>query len=100
MTRGEDIFAPAPRSSPAPTPPIPEALRAATGSADRSLSTNAAIALRCLLVAGLVISCALIGALRPLDDALANLRFSALQRAPTGDIGFLEIDAASLKKDG
>ena len=58
------------------------------------------LALRCLLLASLVVLCSTSGIVRPLDDALANLRFSALQRPPTGGVVLLEIDAASLKKVG
>ena len=55
---------------------------------------------RYLLVAALVIAGAAAGVFWPLDDVLRNARFAALQRPPTGDIVFLEIDPASLKAIG
>ena len=107
MRLGAGIFARASRSS-----VIPESRRriahrppafAKDGDApvhptDRLLSLNAGIVVRCLVIAGLIIFCAANEVLRPLDDILSNWRYSALQRPPTGDIVFLEIDATSLKE--
>ena len=109
MTSRRDINASASRSSSSPLAKQPEVARKdadaenrfdAARSGPRSIGTIASLSFRCLFLVGLVVVCALSGVLRPLDDALANLRFSVLQRPPTGEVVFLEIDAASLKKVG
>src|SRR5579862_8576377 len=69
-------------------------------SIDRWRSMNAGTIVRCLVIAGLIIYCAASDIARPLDDVLSNLRYSALQRPPTGDVVFVDIDAASLKEVG
>ena len=62
----------------------------------RRLFSAATIA---LLVTAVMIAAAL-GPLRPFDNALADLRFRALSRAPSGDVVFVEIDGASLQRVG
>jgi CHASE2 domain-containing sensor protein len=52
-----------------------------------------------LLFAAVIVAAAL-GPFRPLDNALAELRFKALSRAPCGDVVFVEIDGASLQRVG
>jgi len=53
-----------------------------------------------LLCVGAVCLVAALGLLRPVDDAIADLRFDALDRAPTGNIVFVEIDGKSLQQVG
>jgi diguanylate cyclase (GGDEF)-like protein len=47
-----------------------------------------------------VLAAALLGLLRPLDDAIADSRFARLDRPPTGNLVFVEIDGPSLKQVG
>ncbi len=58
------------------------------------------VALPSLLVAGAIAAAAWAGAFRFVDDILLDLRFSAYERAPSGDIVFVEIDPASLQAIG
>jgi diguanylate cyclase (GGDEF)-like protein len=58
------------------------------------------VALPSLLVACAIAAAAWAGAFRSADDILLNLRFSASERAPTGNIVFVDIDAASLQAIG
>ena len=48
-----------------------------------------------VLVAALVLASSLLGLLAPFDQGLRDLRFAATGRAPSGEIVFVEIDAAS-----
>ena len=58
------------------------------------------VAIASLLVAAAIVACAAAGGFRFVDDILLDLRFSVSQRAPTGDIVFVDIDAASLQTIG
>ncbi len=62
----------------------------------RRISSAATFA---LLVFAVVVAAAL-GPFRPLDNALADLRFRELSRPPTGKVVFVEIDGASLQRVG
>ncbi len=53
-----------------------------------------------LAVWSLVLGAGLLGLLRPVDDALRDLRFAAENRAPVGGIVFVDIDGRSLKQVG
>jgi predicted signal transduction protein with EAL and GGDEF domain len=53
-----------------------------------------------VLVAALVLASSLLGLLAPFDQGLRDLRFAATGRAPSGEIVFVEIDAASLADVG
>jgi diguanylate cyclase (GGDEF)-like protein len=53
-----------------------------------------------LAVALLALAAYSLGALRPLDDRLAEFRFGQVTRAPTGDIVLVDIDAKSLAAIG
>lgn len=59
---------------------------------------------RHLLIAGalcaVVIAVAMLGGLRPLDDGLANLRFSIASRPASGDVVFVEIDPEAVANVG
>ena len=58
------------------------------------------VALPSLLVACAIAAAAWAGAFRFADDVLLDLRYSASERAPTGDLVFVDIDAASLQAIG
>ncbi len=49
-----------------------------------------------LLIWSLVLGAGLLGLLRPLDDALRDLRFGVERKAPSGSIVFVDIDTRSL----
>lgn len=53
-----------------------------------------------ILLAGLIVLLWASGALRPVEDALGAQRFRLTERAPTGEIVVVEIDAASLEAAG
>ncbi len=53
-----------------------------------------------LLLAALVVILTGLGALRPLEDGLGAQRFRLTERAPTGGLVVVEIDAASLEAAG
>jgi diguanylate cyclase (GGDEF)-like protein len=76
--------------------------RSLNGTEKRALAPNASfrVALACLIVACAILACTWTGAFRFVDDILLDLRFSASERAPTGDIVFVDIDAASLQAIG
>jgi CHASE2 domain-containing sensor protein len=58
------------------------------------------VAIPSLLVACAIAAAAWAGAFRFADDILLDLRFSASERAPTGNIVFVDIDPASLQAIG
>ena len=51
-------------------------------------------------VAALVFGAAMLGLFAPLDQGLRQLRFTATDRAPSGEVVFVEIDGASLAEVG
>ncbi|HEY9010735.1 MAG TPA: CHASE2 domain-containing protein, partial [Devosia sp.] len=53
-----------------------------------------------LLIWGLVFIAGLVGAFRPIDDALRDLRFAAETRTPSGKVVFVDIDSRSLNGIG
>ena len=53
-----------------------------------------------IILAALIIAASAYNFFRPIDDWLQGARFSLLDRPPTGNVVFLEIDAASLKNVG
>jgi diguanylate cyclase (GGDEF)-like protein len=65
-----------------------------------ALSRRILSALTVALLFAAVIVAAALGPFRPLDNALADLRFKALSRPPSGDVVFVEIDGASLQRVG
>ena len=71
---------------------------AAAGAPIRKGWLPAAVAY--LIVAAVIVAGAWLGAFRFLDDDLLGLRFSMSERAPTGDVVFVDIDAASLQAIG
>jgi diguanylate cyclase (GGDEF)-like protein len=64
------------------------------------LNARAWALVRCLMIAGAIIAAAASGVFQPIDNYFASWRFSLLTHRPTGDIVFVEIDAASLQKMG
>ena len=52
------------------------------------------------ILATLILAASAFGLFRPLDDALQEIRYGLLNRHPTGQIVFVEIDAASLQAVG
>ncbi|MDP8998053.1 MAG: hypothetical protein M3O03_13800, partial [Pseudomonadota bacterium] len=48
------------------------------------------------ILAALIIAAAVYGFFRPIDDWFQNARFTSFDRPPTGQVVFLEVDAASL----
>ena len=89
-------------AAPAPRRPAFRVKPAPTTGAEGATVASARIriAAKYLAVAAVVIAGAAAGVFWPLDDALRDLRFAALQRAPTGDIVLLAIDPASLTSIG
>jgi diguanylate cyclase (GGDEF)-like protein len=79
------------------------ALRRRLSGTNRPASAPGAlfrVALPCLIVACAIVACAWAGAFRFADDLLLDLRFSVSERAPTGDIVFVDIDSRSLQTIG
>ncbi len=52
------------------------------------------------ILTGLILAASVSGVFRPIDDWLQEARFTLLDRPPSGDVVFLEIDAASLQTVG
>jgi predicted signal transduction protein with EAL and GGDEF domain/CHASE2 domain-containing sensor protein len=53
-----------------------------------------------IILTTLILAASAYGYFRPIDDWLEGVRYALLDRAPTGDVVFLEIDAASLQTVG
>ncbi len=52
------------------------------------------------ILAALIIAASVYGFFRPIDDWFQNARFTSFDRPPTGQVVFLEVDAASLQTVG